>query len=147
MLFRILNRQEAEADLRCAKPHRVISISSSTGKPARVAQNEKTMGVLPLVFDDLDAEPGPSYVAVYGEPILFSSEHAGRIKQFIPVPEAMDCEVIIVHCDAGHSRSPAVAAALAKWMGEDGQEQVMFKYFCPNRLVYRTLLQHLVGEG
>ena len=46
---------------------------------------------------------------------------------------------ILVHCDAGWSRSPAVAAALTKsLLGQDDSH--LFKAKSPNMLVYRTLL-------
>lgn len=49
---------------------------------------------------------------------------------------------IIVHCDAGYSRSPAVAAALAKALRESDEE--FFGHdFCINNHVYTTLLKQL----
>jgi predicted protein tyrosine phosphatase len=47
-------------------------------------------------------------------------------------------ENFIVHCDAGHSRSPAVAAAISKAFGED--DSMYFKRYRPNMRVYRNLL-------
>lgn len=49
---------------------------------------------------------------------------------------------IIVHCDAGYSRSPAVAAALAKALGESDEEFFGHDY-CINNHVYTTLLKQL----
>lgn len=49
---------------------------------------------------------------------------------------------IIVHCDAGYSRSPAVAAALAKALGESDNEFLGHDY-CINNHVYTTLLKQL----
>lgn len=50
-------------------------------------------------------------------------------------------ERIILHCDAGVSRSPGVAAALSKsLLGDDAE---FFRRYRPNMRVYRTLLNRL----
>lgn len=54
---------------------------------------------------------------------------------------------IIVHCDAGYSRSPAVAAAIAKAMGKSDEVYFSSGEYCPNRHVYRTLLNIFVERG
>jgi predicted protein tyrosine phosphatase len=46
-----------------------------------------------------------------------------------------------VHCDAGVSRSPAVAAALARVLKGDDAEYFAGRYR-PNTRVYRMLLEH-----
>lgn len=53
---------------------------------------------------------------------------------------------IIVHCDAGYSRSPAVAAALTKALGEDDSSYFGHGY-CPNMHVYRLVLNELAEHG
>lgn len=52
---------------------------------------------------------------------------------------------IIVHCDAGISRSAGVAAALNKYF--NGRDQFYFDNYCPNMHVYRTLLNVLQEEN
>ena len=46
----------------------------------------------------------------------------------------------IVHCDAGKSRSPGVAAALARVLDGDDASYFGGRY-TPNARVYRTLLE------
>ncbi|NLF69520.1 MAG: hypothetical protein GX575_10755 [Candidatus Anammoximicrobium sp.] len=47
-------------------------------------------------------------------------------------------EVLLIHCDVGLSRSPAVAAALSRiYYGDDGP---WFELDFPNRLVYEVLV-------
>lgn len=48
----------------------------------------------------------------------------------------------VVDCDAGYSRSPAVAAALAKALRESDEEFFGHDY-CINNHVYTTLLKQL----
>lgn len=54
---------------------------------------------------------------------------------------------IIVHCDAGYSRSPAIAAAIAKAFGMDDEEYFSGGRYCPNRHVYRTMLNEFAERG
>ena len=46
---------------------------------------------------------------------------------------------VVLHCDAGMSRSPGLAAALSKVLVGDDTE--FFKRYRPNMRVYRTLLE------
>jgi hypothetical protein len=47
---------------------------------------------------------------------------------------------IIVHCEAGISRSSAIAAATSLFLNNDDSE--FFKFpFCPNELCYKLMLQ------
>lgn len=70
-----------------------------------------------------------------------SDEDAGRIVDaFLQYVDGVS--QIIVHCNAGYSRSPAVAATLAKALGESGEE--FFGHdFCVNNHGYTTLLKQL----
>ena len=55
-------------------------------------------------------------------------------------------EEIIVHCDAGFSRSPAVAAALSLWLNGDDSEFFDRNHYCPNTWVYRKLLNEMIAR-
>ena len=49
--------------------------------------------------------------------------------------------LIIVNCEAGVSRSAGIAAALAKYLGQSDERFFNPRGpYCPNRYVYRTLL-------
>lgn len=56
-------------------------------------------------------------------------------------------EQIIVHCDAGYSRSPAVAAALAKALGMSDEVYFSSGQYCPNRHVYRMMMNELAARN
>lgn len=109
--------------------HIVISITTD-GVPAKFKMNELTAGVLRLVFPDLDRPTD-----LWPEETLFSDEHARTILDF--VAKHSDCRVI-VHCDAGRSRSPGVAAALAKIYNGDDSE--FYRRYTPNRRIFRKIL-------
>lgn len=94
-------------------PHVVISITSSPDDRARFPVPATCRGVLRVAFADLL----PSEVDDATRHLLFSRADAERIWRF--VLEHRSVARIVVHCDAGHSRSPAVAAAIATWLGQD----------------------------
>ena len=58
-------------------------------------------------------------------------------------------EQIVVHCDAGYSRSSAVAAALALALNGRGADDEFFVKgnYCPNMHVYNTMLKELDARG
>jgi len=94
-------------------PHVIVSITSSPDDRARFPVPPTCRGVLRIAFADLL----PSEVDEATRHLLFTRAHAARIWEFLA--EHRDVERIVVHCDAGHSRSPAVAAAIASSFGED----------------------------
>ena len=146
MRFHVRNRANAERCNPIDVPHVIISINSSHSDLANVKQNEFTVAIRPWVFDDLDREPGPSYIEVYGEPELFSREHAEEIISFVE-KHVTNIKAVVVHCDAGYSRSPGVAAALALIHNNDDREfwdnsgrMYGSPRYDPNRFVYHTIL-------
>lgn len=129
MQFFVYSRNAIEALAPHDVPHVVISITSSPDDRARLPSSAHCRGILRLAFADIDR---PSDAAV-----LFDAAHARAICSFISEHRAT-IERVVVHCDAGFSRSPAVAAAIARCLGEDDAE--FFRRYRPNRHVYRTLL-------
>jgi predicted protein tyrosine phosphatase len=114
-------------------PHVIVSITSGETDVARFPIPATCRGVLRLVFADLE----PRAVDASSRALLFDEEHARRIWTFV-LAHRSAIERIVVHCDAGRSRSPAVAAALALAFGED--HETFFRQYTPNRHVYETLL-------
>lgn len=154
MKLRVMSRRTVETSAPLLEPHAFISIVTP-GDPneARLPTNDRTRGVLRMRFHDLDrwppdgepgvlllgSETGPTKVPI----ALFCEDQAEQIIAFVKGllrdPGLAEHLVLIVHCDAGWSRSPAVAAAIEKGLlGRDDSE--WFKRCTPNRLVYRTIL-------
>lgn len=123
MDFYVYSRNALDAARPHDVPHVIISITSSPEDIARLRANKMCRGVLRLSFLDADA-PSDQYT----EDVLFSQEQAMKVWQFI------------VHCDAGVSRSPAVATAISKVLMGDDTEFFGGRYR-PNMRVYRTLLE------
>jgi len=117
--------------------HAIVSITSAPDDQATVPEGGTCAGVLRLSFLDVDV-----VVPRVREEDLFSEEQARRLWDF--VLRHRDVERLLVHCDAGTSRAPAIAAAVAKVF--EGDDERFFSTYTPNRRVYRTLLDVYEAE-
>jgi predicted protein tyrosine phosphatase len=128
----------SRAGLEAAKPHEVshavISITSHPDDVAHLRPNDACRGLLRLSFVDAEAPSDQ-----HAEASLFSSEQANQVWSFVSKHQP-DVERVIVHCDAGVSRSPAVAAAISKALTGDDSEFFAGRYR-PNMRVYRLMLE------
>jgi predicted protein tyrosine phosphatase len=140
MDFYVYSRSAIEACRPHEVAHVIVSITSGPSDVARLRPGPACRGVLRLVFADAEA---PS--EQFPEAQLFSSEQAAQIWAFIQEHRAA-VERIVVHCDAGKSRSPAVAAALSRVLTGDDADFFGGRYQ-PNRRVYRLLLAAAETRG
>lgn len=69
--------------------------------------------------------------------ILFDENRAEQILQFVNKYKN-EVDLIVVHCEAGISRSAGVASALS--LIYNGTDEYYFKHYLPNTLVYRLIL-------
>jgi predicted protein tyrosine phosphatase len=138
MEFFIYSRRGLEAARPHEVPHVIISITSGPEDVARLRSNDQCRAVLRLSFPDADA---PS--ELFGEDDLFSFSQATQIWDFV-LRHRDDVQRILLHCDAGVSRSPAVAAAISRGLGRDDAEFFSGRYQ-PNMRVYRLLLDAAPG--
>lgn len=122
-----------DSDLVKDKAWALISITHEKGgwPELNVKESDKNFkGVLKLLFADIDHK--------MEDYVLFSQAHARQILDFA---EAWypSLDLLIIHCHAGLSRSPAVGAAISRiFKGHDGD---FFQTKIPNMLVYRTILE------
>ena len=128
--------KSAATDFVSDKPWACISIGTEPGDWPKLNKCQ-LVGLLQISFYDLDRiPPGCELENI----VLFSEDHAQRIWNF--VNSVWDkVEILLVHCLAGVSRSPAVAAAIARM--KYGDDQLYFDRYLPNRLVYRTMLNYI----
>lgn len=119
-------------------PHLVISITTSPLDEARLPATPKCLGILRLAFFDSDLPPEED-----GPEGLFSQADARRIWDFVLAHRAQ-VACMVIHCNAGVSRSPGVAAALARVLRGDDAE--FFARYRPNSRVYRILLDVHAAE-
>lgn len=129
-------------------PHAIVSIRSP-GDPAEVKlrTNEHTKGVLHLQFHDIDDLSPKDLEEVKAAGMdenlnldpktLFTEDMGRQVVQFV-LAHKDHVERFLVHCDAGLSRSPGAAAAIAVMVGQSDEN--FFKRYYPNRKVYRFIL-------
>lgn len=114
----------------------MISIAN-TGLPhPTLVASPHLRGVLRLAFDDVEATKKD----YRGERTPMTPAQAREIRAFLET-HLENAELIVVHCEAGVSRSPAVAAALWRWL--EGTRGPFFDRYRPNPHVYRTLMEEL----
>lgn len=114
-------------------PYAIISIAdlSEDFVPMPV-QDENLVGSLQIAFGDIYAKASKSYYK------LFDRYDARKIWDFVESVEDK-IKLLLVHCDGGTSRSPAVAAAISKVY--TGHCSIYFDLYSPNAHVYSTMLR------
>ena len=149
MKVRVMSRKEAF--VYCSLPHEKPAVMISVSDPNMiydyapfVSETNGIKEILPLCFADADA-PGPD---VYGfeaeESDLMSFEDGQKIVRLLERNPGTD---IIVHCDAGISRSAGIAAALLKYLTGSDDQIYRDTYYCPNSWCYRKTLAALQQSG
>lgn len=138
MEFIIHTRKRIESTPPPAVPHVVISITTSPHDEARIPETPAFRGILRLAFFDSDLPPEEE-----GPEGLFAAADARRIWDFVLAHRAQ-VACVVLHCNAGLSRSPGVAAALARAL--DGEDAEFFARYKPNSRVYRILLDVYAAE-
>jgi predicted protein tyrosine phosphatase len=139
MKLQVFNR-EAFENYKTNEPHISISITNPNSEPAKFI-NEKTslLDKLELQFFDLDKDTG---VFPYSR-FIFTQSNARKILDFV-IKYENKVKTILVHCEAGISRSAGIAGALSLIYNDDDEE--FFNMYIPNRLVYRTILEVYYNE-
>ena len=129
-----------------AQPTVMISISDPHMQYAAVpfsSEENKVLQILSLCFADAD-QPGPD---IYGYDAavedLMSDEDAAQVAELLSAYPNTD---VIVHCDAGISRSAGVAAAILKHTTGDDSSIFENGLYDPNLWCYQKTLAALTAE-
>lgn len=117
-------------------PHLVISIADADGVHPSLPDVPTRRGLLRVAFDDVSPKRHDSH----GGERAMQPAHAQEIRAFVEA-HIEEIELIVVHCEAGMCRSPAVAAALWRWL--EGGRGPFFETFRPNPHVYRIMVEAL----
>lgn len=133
MEFHVTDRAGIERGVLVRSPYIVISIHDPERDEPKVKKQAGLRGVLQLAFHD--AEPTDPRVSDARLTVM-SADQALQICQFIDRYKD-EVGAVVVACEAGMSRSPAVAAALCTSLG--GDEETFFQAFQPNGHVYRLV--------
>jgi predicted protein tyrosine phosphatase len=139
----VVNGRSAASNFAWEKPWVCISIATHEGDWPKINKVQQ-LGHLQLHFADADHPVFKERMDRMGTP-MFDKEHAAKILDFVN-KHWDEAELFMFHCEAGMSRSPAIAAAIMKIKGLD--DSVWFARKTPNAHVYRVLLEtaHERGE-
>jgi predicted protein tyrosine phosphatase len=133
----------ATSDL-LTKPHVMIRITDPKQDFPPLKDNPNRVAVLELKFSDIDGKGYRTWSKNDQEKHkgIFEDSHAQQIVDFIHTHSP---DKVVVHCNAGISRSAGVAAAIAKFL--TGSDECIFKdnRYLPNMYVYRKLLNTFMG--
>jgi predicted protein tyrosine phosphatase len=108
MIVKVLSRDGAEAFI---PPPRAVCISIRDAGDVRADLHPRFAAILDLEFDDVDPVRYEFLEQAHLECVLFDPRHARAILEF--TAQHRDAPLLLVHCNAGVSRSPAVAIGLA----------------------------------
>ena len=133
MKIHVFSRVKVETGIPMKSPYVVISIRNADETRAKVKQQPGLRGVLYLAFSGVEPRP---YVQPPREITAFTPAQADRICKFVHRHKA-DVGAIVVHCELAKSRSPAVAAAIAKALGLSDKR--FWQLHTPTPYVYRLL--------
>lgn len=112
----------------------IISITDVCSENNRFHPNPNIVGICEVKFDDVEK----------GEQFCITKKDAEKIVNFVRKNE--DVDNIIVHCEAGVSRSAGCCAAIMLVYNGSDMEIFSNPRFCPNMTVYRTVLNAFMGE-
>lgn len=134
MRFLVTNRYQIR-QLQLNQPYAVISITDPFSPPVVLPEHDLRLNMMRLEFYDLDRPFEGISDRVNDR--LFTFDQADAVLQFAQKLEGQDV-VIVCQCEAGISRSAAVAAALSRIY--NAVDSDYFKLFHPNRRVYSMIL-------
>jgi predicted protein tyrosine phosphatase len=143
MLLEHMSREKAEAYVGTVS-YAMISITDPDSPEAKLRFDPNRIATLRLAFHDFTEEPEEFEALMAeaedqpGEWVLPSAIHAQAIVGFYR-SVAPKIEKLIVHCEAGVSRSAAVGAALAHCLGQADEQ--FFSRSHPNHRVRRLVIE------
>lgn len=139
MIFKVMSRRNASKytySTECVFDCIIISITDVGSFPNHFnKENKYVKAILPLQFDDVD----------YGQDNCITSEDARMIVDFVS-RWSNKVNLVIIHCEAGISRSAGVCAALMKIFNGNDFEIFDNPRYAPNMSCYRSVLESYFGS-
>lgn len=138
----VMSRPMFEKYAACENSELAYAVSITTPGDTRANvnpnSNNKILDILRVSFHDTTLETD------YYKPI--SERQAKRIANYIKAKVLPDnrTQLIIVHCDAGQSRSAGVAAAIMKYIYGTDEPIYGNPRYTPNSVCYRRVLEALM---
>lgn len=132
----VTDRASIEAGIVVRGRYIVISIHDPDKPRPKIPNRLGLVDILYLAFHD--AEPTTQF-EIPGHIQLMTLDQAPRIWHFVQKYQDQ-VDTIVSHCEQGMSRSPAVVAALAEFLGKDGSR--FSRDFQPNSYVYNLIREY-----
>ena len=129
----VTDRESIEHGFLVRSAYALISIRDPGTRRARIPKSTALRGVLHLAFHD--AEPAQN-MTLPAQVELMTEAQAREIWRFVDRYRA-EVGAFVVHCHQGMSRSPAVAAAVAAYLGLDDRQ--FWRNYAPNLHVHQLL--------
>jgi len=141
MILEHLSREKAEA-YQGREPYGLISLTDPGTALARLQDDPNRLGLLTLQFHDISHTP-EEFASLVRRPerdhyILPTADHARQIVRFVR-EMAPRVEKIVIHCEAGISRSAGVGAGLAHCLKQPDIH--FYDHGVPNVRVRRLVIQ------
>ncbi len=130
--FLVLNRHDIETVVPDV-PYLVISIADPERAEAVLAASPLQRAVLRLRFHDKSGARAALSGKVAMTPTV-AREILAFVRKHLPEVALIACQ-----CEAGISRSAAIAAALSRVL--QGEDSFFFAHYAPNDWIYQTLLK------
>lgn len=121
-----------------------ISISTPGWPPAEFKDLSTIAGVLKLEFSDTNPSKDIGGGIMVSGADSMTSEHGMKLAVFVRGMMDAGVDHFMIHCDAGISRSPGVAAAL-DYVFNDART-LRPRYCCMNSWVYGRTLEAFMGK-
>ena len=141
MEFHVTDREGIERGVLVPSAYIVISIYDPEREKPNVKHQAGLRAVLQLAFHDAEPTGSPT---LDRQLTMMSDDQAREIWRFVDRHKDA-VGTVVVHCESGMSRSPAVAAALCASLG--GDEAHFFQAFQPNGHVYRLVRDAAKAEA
>jgi predicted protein tyrosine phosphatase len=139
----VLSREEALAFVP-HEPTAYISIYTPGDAPPEFKDLPNIRGTLKIAFDDLGSERCREARFESGRACsLITDAQAEEILRFVQESIARGIAGFMIHCNAGISRSPGVAAALDLCV--NGNRALKPRYVMMNKLVYKKVVEAFKG--
>jgi predicted protein tyrosine phosphatase len=134
MNFIAVSRQEIETGIVVQGSYIVVSISDPRRRRPRIRKSAGFRDALFLKFHDAvpdndDLLPSPAIV-------LMTEKQAKHIWKFV-LGHQYEADTVVIQCEQGMSRSPAIAAALCKTLGADTSR--FFREYQPNEYIFELM--------
>lgn len=135
--IKILNRPEAEAFI-SEQPYAILGATDPQFENPSYRVSENRHRVLNLNFNDIRHQCCERH-------LLFDDVHAAEIVAFADWVRESDVSTLVVHCEAGISRSSAIALAIGRYLGATIDDVLdPAKRYRPNAFVFWRLSRALM---